>query len=199
MTRGGAAGVEPPPRSGSIWAWLLPTIALVGTCGLMGLVEPTETRYAAIARAMLDGGDWLIPRLNGIPHFHKPPVAYWLSAGGMAALGANEWGARLAVALAAGFTLWCTARIAARALESAGRNTLSDAPAGSPATVAPILLASCGLFFVAGRQLASDVFLAAAVAGFYASWLPEARRGGAWALRPSTRAARAVTERAMPV
>jgi 4-amino-4-deoxy-L-arabinose transferase-like glycosyltransferase len=42
------------------------------------------------------------------------------------------------------------------------------------------VLASCALFFVTARQLASDVFLAAAVAGFYAGWVPERSRRGLW-------------------
>ena len=151
-------------------------MALVATCGVSGLIEPTETRYAAIARAMLDGGDWLVPRLNGIPHFHKPPVAYWLSAGGMAALGANEWGARIAVALAAGAVLWCTGRIAARA----GSRVGPGGPGASAGAPAPLILASSALFFALSRQLASDVFLAAAVAGFHAAWFGERSRRGLW-------------------
>ena len=99
-------------RLRSTLAWLLPACGLVLSCGWIGLIEPTETRYAEIAREMLKSGDWLIPRLNGIPHFHKPPIAYWATASGMALLGANEWGARLGLALAAGFVLWCTARMA---------------------------------------------------------------------------------------
>ncbi len=142
--------------------WLLPAAVIVATCGWLGLIEPTETRYAEIAREMLASGNWLTPHLNGIPHFHKPPIAYWAAAAGMAALGVNEWGARVGAALAAAFVLWCTARI------------------GRGATLAPILLASTGLFFALSRQLASDIFLAAAVAGFYAAYFDARCRRGLW-------------------
>ena len=145
-------------------AWLLPACAIVGSCGWLGLIEPTETRYAEIAREMLASGDWLIPRLNGIPHFHKPPLAYWISASGMALLGVNEWGARIGAVLAAAFVLWCTARI--------GRH------AGG--SLAPMFLASTVLFFALSHQLASDIFLAAAVAGFYAAVLDPRTRAGIW-------------------
>jgi 4-amino-4-deoxy-L-arabinose transferase-like glycosyltransferase len=163
---------DAPRARGDAWgpAWLLAALAFVATCGVLGLMEPTETRYAAIARAMRDGGDWLIPMLNGIPHFHKPPVPYWLAAAGMALLGPNAWGARLGAALAAGFTLWCTKRIAGAAL---GRGT----PGGA---LAPLILASSLLFFALAHQLASDVFLAAAVAAFHAAWCSDRTRRGVW-------------------
>ena len=145
-------------------AWLMPAGAILASCGWIGLIEPTETRYAEIAREMLAGGDWLIPHLNGIPHFDKPPLAYWATASGMALLGVNEWGARLGAALAAGFVLWCTARM--------GRQ------AGG--ALAPMFLASSILFFAISHQLASDIFLAAAVAGFYAAMLDPRGRTKIW-------------------
>jgi 4-amino-4-deoxy-L-arabinose transferase-like glycosyltransferase len=149
----------------SALGWLLPACAIVASCGWHGLIEPTETRYAEIAREMLKSGDWLVPRLNGIPHFTKPPLAYWSAASGMALLGVNEWGARLGVALAAAFVLWCTARIA----RQAGGGAL-----------APLFLASTFLFFVLSHQLASDIFLTAAVAGFYALVLDPRTRATLW-------------------
>ncbi len=146
-------------------AWVLPAVALVASCGWLGLLEPTETRYAEIAREMLASGDWLVPRLNGIPHFHKPPLAYWFSASGMALFGVNEWGARLGAALAAGFVLWCTARMARQAADG---------------TLAPALLVSTVLFFALSHQLASDIFLAASVAGFYAAMFDPRARASLW-------------------
>src|SRR5258706_654691 len=127
-------------------------------------MDPTETRSAEIASEMLASHDWLIPHLHGSAHFHKPPVPYWLSAAGMAIFGVNEWGARLAAALAAGFMLWCTARIARLA-------------GGS---LAPFALASSVLFFALSHQLGSDIFLAATVAGFYVAVLESRGRGSLW-------------------
>jgi len=110
-------------------AWGLPALVLLATCGLLGLFEPTETRYAEIAREMLRSGDWLVPRLNGIAHFHKPPIAYWGAAAGMSVAGVNEWGARIFGALAAGLTLWASVRLARRLEGSAA------------AALTPVLLA----------------------------------------------------------
>ncbi|HEU4725487.1 MAG TPA: glycosyltransferase family 39 protein [Candidatus Eisenbacteria bacterium] len=147
-------------------AWAIPALALLLTCGLFGLFEPTETRYAEIAREMLRSGDWLVPRLNGITHFHKPPVAYWGAAAGMSVAGANEWGARLFGALAAGFILWGAVRLARR-LEGA-----------AAAAIAPVLLASTALFVALSRQLATDLPLTACVVGFWVAYLDARDRGG---------------------
>jgi len=48
----------------------------------VGVLGPDEPRYAAIARAMADTGDWITPRLWGRPWFEKPALIYWMSAVG---------------------------------------------------------------------------------------------------------------------
>ncbi|MGE5178437.1 MAG: glycosyltransferase family 39 protein [Bacteroidota bacterium] len=111
---------------------------------------------------MVASGDWLVPRLNGIMHLAKPPLAYWASGAGMRLLGVNETGARMGEALAAAFLFWAAAYIAGRATERAR-------------LLAPIVLASSVLVFALARLLASDVFLAASVAGFYVAWLATGR------------------------
>ena len=139
------------------------------------MVEPTETRYAEIAREMLASGDWMTPRLNGIPHYHKPPFSYWMAGGGMAALGLNEWGARIGLALGGAFALWGTAWIARRAFEGGGDN---EPGPGAMAVLAPLVLASSLLFFILSRQLASDAFLAASVVAFWVAHLSPRHRDG---------------------
>jgi 4-amino-4-deoxy-L-arabinose transferase-like glycosyltransferase len=151
-----------PPRlpalAGARVALLTMAIALAATAGAIGLIEPTETRYAEIAREMRASGDWRDPRLDGILHFHKPPLAYWAVAAGFALAGTNEWGARLPAALATLLALGCTALAARRRFAS-----LAIRPG-----LAVWLLGSCVLVATAGRALASDPFLAAAVAAFWA-------------------------------
>ncbi len=71
-----------------------------GFLGSRGLWEPDEGRYVGAARAMVLSGDWVVPQLNGAPHFTKPPLTYWAIGGGLTALGMNEWGARLYLGLA---------------------------------------------------------------------------------------------------
>jgi len=68
--------------------------------GSFGLLEPDEGRFAQIGREMAASGDFLIPRLNGIEQFYKPPLVYWISAVGVRLFGVSEWTARLPSALA---------------------------------------------------------------------------------------------------
>ncbi len=46
--------------------------------GSTGLVDETPPLFAASSRAMSSTGDWLTPRVNGLPRFDKPPLIYWL-------------------------------------------------------------------------------------------------------------------------
>ncbi len=59
------------------------------------LAEPDETRYAEIPREMLASGDFLVPRLNGLPYFEKPPLLYWAEAASLRLFGETPWAARL--------------------------------------------------------------------------------------------------------
>ncbi|MCC7498435.1 MAG: glycosyltransferase family 39 protein [Bryobacterales bacterium] len=45
----------------------------------VGLLGPDEPRYASIGRAMALTGDWVTPRLWGVPWFEKPVLLYWLT------------------------------------------------------------------------------------------------------------------------
>jgi 4-amino-4-deoxy-L-arabinose transferase-like glycosyltransferase len=64
------------------------------------LAEPDETRYAEIPREMLAAKDLLVPRLNGVPYFEKPPLLYWLNAASLRVFGETPWAARLPTRLA---------------------------------------------------------------------------------------------------
>jgi len=75
---------------------------------------PDERHYSDGAWLMLDGGDWLTPHTPaGAVRLLKPPLAYWLSAGGMQLFGATPLGARIGFAGVGALTLllvWLLAR-----------------------------------------------------------------------------------------
>jgi 4-amino-4-deoxy-L-arabinose transferase-like glycosyltransferase len=80
-------------------------VLLLVLAALRPLAVPDEGRYAEVGRWMLQSGDWLTPRLNGLPFFHKPPLLHWLEAAAFALFGVHSWTARLVPALNAGMML----------------------------------------------------------------------------------------------
>ncbi len=47
---------------------------------LRPLALPDEGRYVGVAWEMVRSGHWLVPTLDGLPYFHKPPLFYWITA-----------------------------------------------------------------------------------------------------------------------
>lgn len=62
-----------------------------GTLWVRPLGNPDEGRYSEIPREMLAEGDWILPRLNGVLYFYKPPLPYWLHASAMSVGGKSLW------------------------------------------------------------------------------------------------------------
>ncbi len=69
--------------------------------GSLGFVGPDEPRYAWIARAMAESGDWVTPRLYGVPWFEKPVLYYWGAGLSFKIFGVSEAAARLPSAVSA--------------------------------------------------------------------------------------------------
>ena len=85
--------------------------------GAMPFYGADEPRYAQIGQEMLQGGDYITPTLQQRPWLEKPPLLYWMEAGGYRLLGFTETAARfpnallaLAAALLAGFLGWRVTR-----------------------------------------------------------------------------------------
>jgi len=78
-------------------------IVLAAVCGFLfffglsyfGLIGADEPRYAQVAREMLARHDWVTPVLGGVPWLEKPPLFYWQAMLAYAALGVNDFAARL--------------------------------------------------------------------------------------------------------
>jgi 4-amino-4-deoxy-L-arabinose transferase-like glycosyltransferase len=109
------------------------------------LLNPDEGRYVEIGREMAATGDWLVPRLNGVPHWAKPPLTYWAIAASLAAFGAHEWAARVPSAAAAVLALAGTWFLARR---MGGERV---------ALVSVVLLATMLEFHVLGRGVTADM------------------------------------------
>jgi len=98
------------------WLALILTVALVWFSNLEYrlLVKPDEGRYAEIPREMVASGDWLMPRLNGIKYYEKPPLQYWATAAAYEVFGEHQWTSRLWAALTGFLGLLLTWYTAAR-------------------------------------------------------------------------------------
>lgn len=62
---------------------------------------PDEGRYVGITWEMIVSGNWLVPKMDGMPFFHKPPLFYWLEAVALQLFGTSERVGRTASLLAA--------------------------------------------------------------------------------------------------
>lgn len=69
----------------------LGSLLFVWQLGSTGLVDETPPLFAASARGMVERGDWLIPHVNGLPRYDKPPLVYWLMALLYALPGQAHW------------------------------------------------------------------------------------------------------------
>ena len=82
-------------------ALVLGTVWLTFLAGVRPLMLPDEGRYVGVAWQMLVSGNWLVPTLDGLPFFHKPPLFYWLTGLALQLFGSNDWAARAASMLGA--------------------------------------------------------------------------------------------------
>ena len=62
---------------------------------------PDEGRYVGVAWDMARADSFLVPLMNGLPYFHKPPLFYWLTDLSVLLFGAHEWSVRIPSWLAA--------------------------------------------------------------------------------------------------
>jgi 4-amino-4-deoxy-L-arabinose transferase-like glycosyltransferase len=72
------------------------------------LMDDVDAVQAQIARNMLNSGDWVTARLDGVPYLEKPPLLYWMIAISYKIFGVHDWSARIPVALSAIALCWTT-------------------------------------------------------------------------------------------
>ena len=111
------------------------------------LMDDVDAVQAQIARNMLQSGDWVTARLDGVAYLEKSPLKYWLIAISYRIFGVHDWAARIPLAIATVLLCWVTARFGAWAF---GRRA---------GMYAGTVLATCVGLFLFTRILIPDVML----------------------------------------
>jgi len=151
--------------------WLLLVAALAWGLGSYALLDPDEGRNAEVAREMAAGGDFVLPRLDGLPYLDKPVLFFAADALCQRLLGAGETAARLPSLLFALATAALTGWFAGRLF---GRRARWIAALAALAAPLPIAFARTVIF---DSMLAFFVVLA--LCAFYlAIEARAAQRGG---------------------
>ena len=122
-------------------------------------MDDVDAVQAQIARNMLDSGDWVTARLDGVAYLEKAPLVYWAMAASYRVFGVHDWAARLPLALAVVLLCFVTYRF--------GRWAFGEA-AGLYAGVA---LATCIGLWLFTRILIPDAMLTLTITGAIGAWL----------------------------
>ncbi len=108
MEIGNNAGPEARQSAARMTRGLYLAVALIAGAVYLGciisppsLMDDVDAVQAQIARNMLDSGDWVTARLDGITYLEKAPLIYWLMASSYKVFGVHDWAARIPVALSA--------------------------------------------------------------------------------------------------
>ncbi|MGC2657862.1 MAG: glycosyltransferase family 39 protein [Bryobacteraceae bacterium] len=72
------------------------------------LMDDVDSVQAQIARNMLQSGDWVSARLDGVLYLEKSPFIFWAMAICYKIFGAHDWAARIPVVLSAIGLAWLT-------------------------------------------------------------------------------------------
>ncbi|WP_201327175.1 glycosyltransferase family 39 protein [Thermotomaculum hydrothermale] len=130
-----------------IFVFLLTTVLYFYGSNKIPLLNRTDSRYAEIAREMVISGNYIVPKLMGTPHLHKPPLSYWFMALGMKIFGINEFGVRFFQIIFAILSLFIIYLIARELFDKEKAYWTLILSSTSP-----------GIFFTS-RILATDIFL----------------------------------------
>src|SRR5206468_6977393 len=70
------------------------------------LMDDVDAVNAQIARSMLDSGDWVTARINGVLYLEKSPLHYWLMALSYLLFGVHDCAARSPTAFGSIALVW---------------------------------------------------------------------------------------------
>src|SRR6185436_15128119 len=133
------------------------------------LMDDVDAIQAQIARHMLQSGDWVTARLDGVAYLEKSPLKYWMMAVSFAVFGVRDWAARIPLALSVIGLCWVTARFAAWAF---GRKA---------GLYAGLILATCVGLFLFTRIQIPDAILTLTITIALWSFLRALEEDSRWA------------------
>ncbi len=142
---------------GRRWVYfvVLAVAAIVYIGGVLSppsLMDDVDAVQAQIARNMIDSGDWVTPRIDGIVDLEKPPFIYWSIVASYKVFGVHDWAARIPLALFCIALCWVTAAFGSWAFgDSAG-------------LYAGLCMATCAGLFLFTRFLIPDAMLSFTIA-----------------------------------
>ncbi|MGZ4787706.1 MAG: ArnT family glycosyltransferase [Terriglobales bacterium] len=122
-------------------------------------MDDVDAVQAEIARNMLQSGDWVTARLDGVAYLEKAPLVYWAMAASYRLFGVHDWAARLPLALCVVLLCWVTYRFGRWAF---------DEDAGLYAGLA---LSTCVGLWLFTRILIPDAMVTLTIAGAIWAWL----------------------------
>ncbi len=136
------------------------------------LMDDVDAVQAQISRNMLDSGDWVTARLDGVKYLEKSPLKYWMIAVCYKLFGTRDWVARIPVAVAVVLLCWLVARMGAWAFTPRA------------GLYSGLTIATCIGLFLFTRILIPDVVLTLTIAlamwAFLRTLDPGEPRPGLW-------------------
>lgn len=92
----GPEASQPWFRERELWVLLVLTLAIFLPRLTLLTIRGEESRRAVIAREMMDTGDWIVPRTQGVVRLSRPPLQNWMIAGSAYLTGGmSAWAVRL--------------------------------------------------------------------------------------------------------
>jgi Dolichyl-phosphate-mannose-protein mannosyltransferase len=122
-------------------------------------MDDVDAVQAQIARNMLQSGDWVTARLDGVAYLEKSPLIYWMMASSYRVFGVHDWAARMPISLAIVLLCWVVYRF--------GRWSFSE----DAGLYSGLALSTCVGLFLFTRILIPDVVLTLAITVAVWAWL----------------------------
>ncbi|MCX7020009.1 MAG: glycosyltransferase family 39 protein [Candidatus Sumerlaeota bacterium] len=143
-------------------------INLAGNC-LHSTWDRDESRYAEASRAMVAGGDWIVPHFNGGIRYDKPVFIYWMIGGAMKCFGITEYAVRFPAAIAGAIVVTLVFFMA-----------LSMGGGLGGASAAAAIIMTCPLLAVMFKSGSTDAVLLLTIVGALALHWWQTKCGFSW-------------------